>query len=75
MVDGATWYRAGTGATVFNMVLCHGGTLYIDRFGLEKREVDFASSSPTIHVTEPMALYTLLTRLELDPLLLKDFFR
>jgi len=75
VVDDAPWYRAGTGALVFNMVLCNGGTLYIDRFGLEKRIADFASPSPTIHVTEPMALYTLLTRMESDPLLAEDFFR
>lgn len=75
IVDDAPWYRASTGALVFNLVLRNGGTLYIDRFGLENRVDDFTSPSPTVHITELVALYSLLPRLEEDEILCNAFFR
>jgi len=79
VVDDAPWHRAGSGNLVLNAVLRNGGTLYIDRFGQEEnsaREGDnLVLPSSSIHITELMPLFGLITRLEEDVLLRKAFFR
>jgi feruloyl-CoA synthase len=79
VVDDAPWHRTGSGNLVLNAVLRNGGTLYIDRFGQEENSAgkgdNLVSPSPSIHITELMPLFELITRLEEDVLLRKAFFR
>ncbi len=76
IVDDAPWHRAGSGNLVLNAVLRNGGTLYIDRFGLDEGDdVSLVSPSPSIHITELVPLYGLISRLEENVLLRKTFFR
>ncbi len=78
IVDDAPWHRASGGNLVFNAILRNGGTLYIERFGLEKGQgaIDKESlPSPTHHITELMALYSLLPTLEVHPEIQEIFFK
>lgn len=78
IVDDAPWHRASGGNLVFNAVLRNGGTLYIDRFSKDSflsPDGDIALPSPTVHITELLALYSLLPSLEVNNDMQKIFFQ
>jgi feruloyl-CoA synthase len=87
IVDDAPWHHASGGNLIFNAALRNGGTLYIDRFGPENQNENqnvnqkgdegaaLETPSPSIHFTEAMPFYGLVSRLEENILLRKAFFR
>ena len=80
VVDWLPWNHTFGGNFVFNMVLLHGGTLYIDRGnptpqGLETTIANIRDVSPTIYFGVPRSYTALYARLQTDAQLREAFFR
>jgi feruloyl-CoA synthase len=80
IVDWLPWSHTFGGNHNFNMMLRHGGTIYIDEGkpapGLIERTVaNLADISPTIYFNVPRGYDMLLPRLESDAALRASFFR
>ncbi len=80
LVDWLPWNHTFGGNHDFNMVLHHGGTLYIDDGkpapGLVERTVkNLAEISPTIYFNVPVGFAMLLPFLEEDEALRNNFFK
>jgi feruloyl-CoA synthase len=80
LLDWLPWNHTFGGNQNFNMVLRHGGTLYIDGGkplpGLvEQTARNLAEISPTIYFNVPAGFATLLPYLENDEALRENFFR
>ena len=79
LVDWLPWNHTFGGNSDFNMVLCNGGTLYIDDGkpapGLvEKTVANLRDVSPTMYLNVPRGFDMLLPYLEGDAALRKKFF-
>lgn len=80
LVDWLPWSHSFGGNQNFNLVLAHGGTLYIDagRPGPEGMAATLANLrdiSPTLHFNVPAGLESLLPHLARDKKLATNFFR
>jgi feruloyl-CoA synthase len=80
IVDWLPWSHTFGGNHNFNMMLRHGGTIYIDEGkpapGLVERTVaNLAEIAPTIYFNVPRGYDMLLPRLESDAALRANFFR
>jgi feruloyl-CoA synthase len=80
IVDWLPWSHTFGGNHNFNMMLRHGGTIYIDEGkpapGLvERTAANLAEISPTIYFNVPRGYDMLLPRLESDAALRASFFR
>jgi feruloyl-CoA synthase len=80
MVDWAPWNHTAGGNSNFNIILCNGGTLYIDPgkptpalFGLSVQLL--RRISPTIYFNVPRGYELLIPHLEADRELREHFFR
>ena len=80
MVDWAPWNHTAGGNSNFNIILCNGGTLYIDPG--KPTPAHFGSSvqllrriSPTIYFNVPRGYELLIPHLEADRELREHFFR
>ncbi|CAL1691783.1 2-succinylbenzoate--CoA ligase [Brevundimonas subvibrioides] len=79
MVDWLPWNHTAGGNSIFTIILCNGGTLYIDpgkptpeRIG---RTVDLLKRvSPTLYFNVPLGFEALLPHLEADADLCRTFF-
>jgi feruloyl-CoA synthase len=80
VVDWLPWNHTFGGNHNFNLVLRHGGTLYVDdgrpAAGLIERTVkNLTEVSPTLYFNVPRGFYLLLPFLETDAALRASFFR
>ena len=80
MVDWAPWNHTAGGNSNFNIILCNGGTLYVDpgkptpaHFGSSVRLL--RRISPTIYFNVPRGYELLIPHLEADRELREHFFR
>jgi len=80
LVDWLPWNHSFGGNHNFNLVLKHGGTLYIDGGkpapgAVEQTVRNLAEISPTVYFNVPAGYAMLLPCLESDPALRENFFR
>ena len=80
VVDFLPWNHTFGGNFVFNMILMHGGTFYIDRgnptpLGLETMIANIADVAPTMYFGVPRSYTALHARLKTDMRLREAFFR
>jgi feruloyl-CoA synthase len=80
VIDFLPWNHTFGGNFVFNMILMHGGTFYIDRGnptpqGLETMVANIADVAPTMYFGVPRSYTALHSRLKTDPRLREAFFR
>jgi feruloyl-CoA synthase len=80
VVDWLPWNHTFGGNFVFNMILMHGGTFYIDRGnptpqGLETTITNILEVSPTIYFGVPRSYTALYARMQTDVALREAFFR
>jgi feruloyl-CoA synthase len=80
VIDFLPWNHTFGGNFVFNMILMHGGTFYIDRGnpspqGLETMVANIADVAPTIYFGVPRSYTALHARFKADPQLREAFFR
>ncbi|HYM01647.1 MAG TPA: feruloyl-CoA synthase, partial [Stellaceae bacterium] len=80
LLDWLPWNHTFGGNSDFNMILCHGGTLYIDDGkpapGLIDRTIaNLREVSPTMYLNVPRGYSMLLDHLERDAELTRNFFR
>lgn len=80
MVDWAPWNHTAGGNSNFNIILCNGGTLYIDPGkptpALIGSSIELLRRvSPTIYFNVPRGYELLIPYLEADPELREHFFR
>ncbi len=80
LVDWLPWNHSFGGNHNFNLVMKHGGTLYIDGGkpapgAVEQTVRNLAEVSPTIYFNVPAGYAMLLPYLESDPALRENFFR
>ena len=79
LVDWLPWHHSFGGNQNFNLVLCHGGTLYINSGkptaeGIETTLANLREIAPTVYFNVPRAFETLLPHLAHDKELAKSFF-
>ncbi|MEZ5591488.1 MAG: AMP-binding protein [Gammaproteobacteria bacterium] len=79
LVDGLPWHTAFGGNHNFNLVLRHGGTLYIDSGKpvpgqFEQTVSNLREIAPTLYCHEPAGFAALTTALEQDRILAEHFF-
>ncbi|WP_323771256.1 feruloyl-CoA synthase [Antarctobacter sp.] len=79
VVDWAPWNHTASGNKVFNMVLCHGGTYYIDDGrptpdGIGRTIETLREVSPTWYFNVPLGYQMLLDAFETDDKLRETFF-
>lgn len=80
LVDWLPWSHSFGGNQNFNLVLAHGGTLYIDggrptAEGIATTLANLRDVSPTLHFNVPAGLEALLPHLAHDRTLAANFFR
>jgi feruloyl-CoA synthase len=80
VIDFLPWNHTFGGNFVFNMILMHGGTFYIDRGnptpqGLETMVKNIVDVAPTMYFGVPRSYTALHARLKTDPQLREAFFR
>ena len=80
LVDWLPWSHSFGGNQNFNLVLAHGGTLYIDAGrptpdGMATTLANLREISPTLHFNVPAGIETLLPHLSRDKNLATNFFR
>jgi feruloyl-CoA synthase len=80
VVDWLPWNHTFGGNFVFNMMMMHGGTFYIDDgnptpAGLEKTVQNIIDVSPTIYLGVPRSYTALYSRMKSDDQLRQAFFR
>jgi len=80
LVDWLPWHHTFGGNYTFNLVLCHGGSLYVDNGkpapGLFQRTIaNLKEVSPTLCYNVPRGFAFLLDALEADAELRQSFFR
>jgi feruloyl-CoA synthase len=80
VIDFLPWNHTFGGNFVFNMILMHGGTFYIDRGnptpqGLETMIANITDVAPTIYFGVPRSYTALHARLKADAKLREAFFR
>ena len=80
VVDWLPWNHTFGGNFVFNMILMHGGTFYIDRGnpspqGLETTIKNIRDVSPMLYFGVPRSYTALYARMKTDPQLQEAFFR
>jgi feruloyl-CoA synthase len=80
IVDWLPWNHTFGGNSDFNMVLRHGGTLYIDDGRpapglIEKSVANLREVSPTLYLNVPRGFALVLDHLERDQALAENFFR
>jgi feruloyl-CoA synthase len=79
LVDWLPWHHSFGGNQNFNLVLCHGGTLYIDAGkptadGIEATLANLREIAPIAYFNVPRGFETLLPHLARDKALAKNFF-
>jgi feruloyl-CoA synthase len=79
LVDWLPWSHSFGGNQNFNLVLCHGGTLYIDagnptHEGIATTLANLRDVAPTLYFNVPRGFETLLSHLACDKALAKNFF-
>lgn len=79
LVDWLPWHHSFGGNQNFNLVLCHGGTLYIDAgrptpMGIEATLANLREIAPTLYFNVPRGFETLLPHLARDKTLARNFF-
>ena len=80
LVDWLPWSHSFGGNQNFNLVLAHGGTLYIDAGrpgpqGMAATLANLREVSPTLHFNVPAGIESLLPHLARDKKLATNFFR
>lgn len=80
IVDWLPWSHSFGGNQNFNLVLAHGGTLYIDAGrpvpqGIAATLANLREISPTLHFNVPAGIEALLPALARDKMLATNFFR
>ena len=79
LVDWLPWHHSFGGNQNFNLVLCYGGTLYIDAGrptpeGVEMTLANLREIAPTLYFNVPRGFETLLPHLARDKALARNFF-
>jgi feruloyl-CoA synthase len=79
LVDWLPWHHSFGGNQNFNLVLCHGGTLYIDAGrptpeGIAATLANLREIAPTLYFNVPRGFETLLPHLARDKTLARNFF-
>jgi len=79
LVDWLPWHHSFGGNQNFNLVLCHGGTLYIDAGrptaeGIEASLTNLREIAPTLYFNVPRGFEALLPHLARDKALAQKFF-
>ncbi|MFQ5612761.1 MAG: AMP-binding protein [Anaerolineae bacterium] len=80
VVDWLPWNHTFGGNFVFNMMLMHGGTFYIDNGnptpqGLERTLQNIIDVSPTVYFGVPRSYTALFARMKTDEVLRQAFFK